>query len=83
MKMKNFIPYKDKIVIEPLKKESVIKSDENSLIEAGTVIAVGADVTFVKPGDTLYFDAWGCSKTPNGDYVVTDRSECILGKNEQ
>lgn len=84
--MKKFIPFRDKIEVRPFKQESIILNQEESLIEAGEVIAVGEDVTFVKPGDTLYFDSWGCSKTPaeNGEhhYVVPEKSEIILGKRE-
>ncbi len=84
--MKKFIPFHDKIEVRPFKQEGIILSQEESLIEAGEVIAIGETVTFVKPGDTLYFDAWGCSKTPEVDgvrhYVVPEKSELILGKNE-
>ncbi len=83
-----FIPYKDKIEVRPFKKEGIILSQEESLIEAGEVVAIGSDVTFVKVGDTVYFDAWGCSKTPESEkdgerhYVVPENSNIILGKNE-
>ncbi len=80
--MKTFKPYYDKIEIKPLKREGVIMSDGNNLIEAGEVISIGDKVTFVKVGDTVYFDSWGCSKTPNDNYVVSERSEMILGKDE-
>lgn len=84
--MSKFVPFNDKIEVRPFKQDSIIASVDESLIEAGEVVAVGSDVTFVKPGDTLYFDAWGCSKTPEIDgerhYVVPEKSEIILGKNE-
>lgn len=80
----NFIPYKDKIEVRPIKKESNILSEETDLIEAGVVIAIGEDVTFVKVGDTLCFDSWGCMKTPEIEgefhYVVPEDKNVILGK---
>jgi len=79
-----FIPYKDKIEVDPFKATKIIKSEEVSLIEMGKVVAVGSDVTFVKVGDILYFDSWGCSKTPEVDgkrhYLVAELSSVILGK---
>lgn len=85
--MSKFIPFKDKIEVRPFTQKGIILDQEQSLIEAGEVVAIGSDVTFVKVGDTLYFDAWGCSKTPEQDgerhYVVPEKSEIILGKNEK
>jgi co-chaperonin GroES (HSP10) len=79
-----FIPFNDKIEIRPMKKKSVIASPNESLIEAGEVLAIGEDVKFVKVGDIVYFDSWGHSKTPEIDgeihYVVFERSEVIIGK---
>ncbi len=81
-----FIPYDDKIEIEPFSISKIIKSEETSLIEAGKVVAVGSKVTFVKVGDTLYFDSWGCSKTPEREgkrhYLVAETSAVILGKED-
>jgi co-chaperonin GroES (HSP10) len=82
-----FIPFPDKIEIRPLEKKGIIQSQQESFLEQGEVIAVGSSVTFVKPGDTICFDAWGCSKTPEIDgvqhYVVSESSQVILGKYEQ
>jgi len=81
-----FIPYFDKIQVMPFKQDSIIMSQDENLIEAGEVVAIGEQVTFVKVGDIVYFDSWGCSKTPEIDgvrhYVVPEKSELILGKNE-
>lgn len=82
-----FIPYYDKIVVEPIKQKTVIVSDSGNLQEKGKVIAVGECVDFVKVGDIIYFDAWGCGKTsPTEDgveyYVVSDDSRVILGKED-
>lgn len=82
-----FIPFRDKIEVKPFKPEKTILSQSESLVEAGEVISIGSDVTFVKVGDTVYFDAWGCSKTPMVDgvehYVVQENTAVILGKNEK
>lgn len=85
---KQFIPYFDKIHVKPFKADKpIILSDQESVIEAGVVVAIGRDVTFVKVGDTIYFDAWGCSKTPEIDgerhYVVPEKSEVILGMSHE
>lgn len=82
-----FIPYYDKIEVEPFKPQNkVIKSEEQGLIEVGKVISVGEHVTFVKPGDVIYFDSWGCSKTPDFDgkihYIVSTDNSVILGKQQ-
>ncbi len=82
-----FIPFRDKIEIKPFKKEQVLLSDEESLIESGIVISIGEDVTFVKPGDHIFFDSWGCMKTPENEnnefhYVVHEDKNVILGKYE-
>lgn len=83
--MKTFIPFPDKIEVKPFKPEKAILSQNESLVEAGEVISVGSEVKFVKVGDTIYFDAWGCSKTPKIDgvehYVVQENTAVILGKN--
>lgn len=82
--MKKFIPYKDKIVVQPITKKSFLLNDQKPLEEMGKVIAIGKDVKFVKVGDTLFFSSWGVQKTPEVDgveyYVVPERSEFITGK---
>lgn len=85
--MNKFIPYYDKIQVKPFTQDSIILSQEETLIEAGEVVAIGSQVGFVKVGDIIYFDAWGCSKTPEIDgerhYVVPEKSQLILGKSER
>lgn len=83
--MSKFIPFYNKIEVKPFKKESVIVQADESLIEVGEVVAIGERVTFVKVGDIIYFDSWGCTKTDyNGEvhYVVPEDSNIILGKDE-
>jgi len=80
-----FIPFHDKIQIKPVERKGIIESDTASLLEKGEVIAIGRDVTFVSPGDIIFFDAWGCLSTPEGAdgikyWVVTESSGVILGK---
>lgn len=81
-----FIPFFDKIEIEPIGANQVIQTSESNFLEKGKVISVGDDVTFVKPGDIVYFDSWGCMKTPEIDgkvhYVVAETNQIILGKEE-
>ncbi len=82
--MRTFIPYVNKIEVSPMNQESIILGEDKSLIEAGEVVAVGEKVTFVKVGDMIAFDSWGCSKTPEIDgvqhYVVPEDENVILGK---
>ncbi len=81
----NFVPYDDKIEVEPAQQTTVLSS-EPALEEMGTVVAIGANVRFVKPGDTLFFVSHGCWKTPEVDgkrhYLVPETPEFILGKAE-
>lgn len=79
-----FIPYDNKIQVKPIVKESNLLSDDEKLIQAGEVIAIGKDVTFVKIGDVIEFDSWGCQKTTDhtGEhfYVVPEDKNIIIGK---
>lgn len=83
---KRFIPYDDKIVIEPMTKKGFLVTDQKPLEEIGKVIAVGKKVKFAKVGDLLCFSSWGCTKTPEVDgveyYVVPEESDFIQGKYE-
>ncbi len=83
MKKKNFEPYYDKIVVEPMTKQGFLQTDQKPLEEVGKVIAVGKKVKFAKVGDVISFSSWGCQKTEyNGKeyYVVPELSDFILGK---
>lgn len=83
---KKFIPFGDKIVVEPMTKQGFLVQDQKPLEEMGKVIAIGKNVKFVKVGDILCFSSWGCTKTPEVDgvshYVVPEMSEFIQGKYE-
>lgn len=74
-------PYYDKIEIEPAKQDPMI----GALEEMGTVISVGRDVKFCKPGDFIYFRSWGISKITEGEtvrYIISDDPKFILGKKD-
>lgn len=79
----NFVPYKDKIEIQPIKEEGILERMSSNYQEAGTVLAVGSEVTDIAVGDTLYFLSHGCWETAKVDgishYVVPATSEYILG----
>lgn len=81
-----FKPYHNKIQIEPIKKDTMLMTEQKDYQEMGRVIAVGENVRFVKKGDLLYFTSWGVDKTPEIDgksyYVVEDSSAFILGKED-
>lgn len=80
----NFIPFAGKIVIEPIKQDNMLVAEGNQFQEMGKVLAVGVGVKFVKKGDIVYFDSWGCSKTAEEDgtsyYIVPCNDKFILGK---
>ncbi len=77
------IPYKNRIVVKPFKSESLL-ADDDRIIEIGEVLAVGEGVEWLKVGDVVYFDSYGCTKTAerNGEvyYTVLVSEETILGK---
>lgn len=80
-----FIPYDNKVQINPIKSE-VWGSSE--LIEKGIVVSVGKGCKFLKVGDTVFFESWGIGKTPpsiEGDestciYTLEENPKFILGK---
>ncbi len=82
-----FIPYCDKIEVEPIKQDQVILSQEQSFEEMGIVVAIGDHVQGIFPelaiGDTLFFVSHGCWKTPEVEgkrhYLVSCDEEFILG----
>lgn len=59
--MNKFIPFPDKIVVEPFESNEVFTGGK--LQEVGKVIAVGLKVKFVKVGDILYFNKEGVRVT--------------------
>lgn len=76
-----FIPYYNKIEIAPEDNSGPIRTGIESKKEKGIVVSIGRDVTFVKVGDTVYFDSWGCSMTADGNYIVSEDPNIIQGKN--
>lgn len=82
----NFIPYQNKIEFSPIKKDSIIQNDKDSIVEVGLVLSVGTDVTFVKPGDTVFFLSYGAEQTPEiegeSHWTVACVPEFIMGKSE-
>lgn len=79
----NFIPYHNRILIEPISRESLLNSSNESF-EMGKVIAVGSKVSFCKIGDTVFFAPQGCEISTddkgNQYYVLSDDTEFIYGK---
>lgn len=61
MKINNFTPFYDKIVIVPF--ESNIVFTGGKLQEVGEVVAVGSKVKFAKVGDIIYFNKEGVRVT--------------------
>lgn len=79
----SFKPFRDKIQVRPIVKETPFAYDDKQLVEAGTVVAVGEDVVGISPGDVIFFLGYGCWKTSEYDgeehWVVPFRTEFILG----
>jgi co-chaperonin GroES (HSP10) len=81
-----FIPFADKIVVEPLEKKGVIVTGQEDFLEDGKVVDFGKDVDFVKKGDIIHFLSYGCSnfKFENKTYyIVSANNGVILGKHEK
>ncbi len=79
----SFTPSYGKIEIEPLKKDGPILSHEDTLLEAGRIIAVG-EYSAYSVGYIIYFDSWACAKTApdsqgNVHYILPDNKDVILG----
>lgn len=59
-------------------------SDDDKLVEAGKAIAVGPLCTFIQPGDTFFFLAYGAEVTPDVEgeryWTVAEDSAFIMGK---
>jgi hypothetical protein len=80
-----FTPYAGKVEIEPMQTgEKFIMSDREEFPELGRVIQVGEGVGFVKPGDVIFFIAYGMEQTPDFEgkthYVVSMDSRFVIGK---
>lgn len=60
-----FTPGPGRIWFEPIKKEEVIMSDKNEVIEAGRLLAATmiGDVTLAE-GAIIFFLGWGAEETP-------------------
>lgn len=81
-----FKPFTGRVQFEPLKQESIIANDRDSLVESGKVIAVGnnIDANFpVKEGDTIYFLAHWAEEAKdvegNSYWTVAWNEKAIMG----
>lgn len=73
-------PFGDQILVSPIEDKRVL--GERSLCEYGEVIAVGADVKYIKPGDKIGFLVWGLNSLKIDDekfYFVQETPEFVLG----
>ncbi len=80
-----FTPFFGKVEIEPMQTgEKFIMSDKEEFPEMGRVVQCGPDVTWVKPGDVIFFIAYGMEQTPDFEgrthYVVGMDQRFIIGK---
>jgi co-chaperonin GroES (HSP10) len=57
--MTSLKPFGRRIHVRPEKAESVIKSQDASLVERATVVSIGPDVKVLKPGDRVLFTSFG------------------------
>lgn len=75
-------PFGSRILIKPAAKTQVLVSDQGTLCEYGTVVAIGNDVVHVKVGDSVGFVVWGVEKLDVRDeifYFIDEKSDYILG----
>lgn len=75
-------PFGSRILIKPAAKTQVLVSDQGTLCEYGTVVAVGDNVIHVKVGDSVGFVVWGVEKLDVRDeifYFIDEKSDYILG----
>lgn len=79
----NFTPFIGRVQFAPMKQETVILNDKDSLVEVGTVIAIGEGVTGIAIGDTIYFLAYGAEeakdKEGNSYWTVLWDMKYIMG----
>lgn len=79
----SFTPFTGRVQFEPIKQESVILNDKDSLVEAGTVVAIGEGVINLSIGDIIYFLAYGAEeakdKEGNSYYTVLWDKKYIMG----
>ncbi len=69
-----------RLKIEPEKNDTLLVSDDASLIQKGKIIGVGPD-TLCKVGDMVIFNAWGVDRVDiNGEifYYILDTDEFVL-----
>ncbi len=78
--MDNFIPYYDKIVVEP--QTADVQWRERGDEEFGLVVKVGSKVKSVKVGDTLHFKMRGADEIKLDEkryYIIGEYPEFISG----
>lgn len=81
----NITPFGTQILVQPIEKKQILVSDQGSLCEYGTVIAVGSKVEEIKVGDTIGFTVWGMNHLEiNGQkyYFIKEDDDFLLGKLE-
>lgn len=74
-------PFGDRILVKPEERKQVLISDDGTLNEYGTVLAVGPDVKVIKEGDKIAFSVFGIEKVVIGDdkhYFIQENPEFLL-----
>ena len=83
MKMNNFIPYYDKVVISPIETGSILMEDKKYYTQ-GKVIDIGRDAEFLRKGDIVFFEPYGFTETDEYEgvkhFVLAEKAQFILGK---
>jgi len=75
-------PFGNNVLIRPSEVDGVLKSDQGTLCEYGTVLAVGPDVKSIHVGDVIGFLIWGVNKLVIGNdthYFIPESPDFILG----
>ena len=80
--MDNITPFGNQILVKPVEKKQILVSEQRSLCEYGTAVAVGDEVKKIKVGDTIGYVIWGINSLDidgTKHYFIPEDPRFILG----
>lgn len=75
-------PFGNQILVEPIEKKQILVTNQKSLCEYGTVIAIGDEVNKIKVGDTVGYTIWGINSLEidgKKHYFLPEDQQFLLG----